>query len=59
MTFCFIQDVKPDSDAAKEGKKYEPVAKAQLKKMTKLFQQEVRKREAREKKEREDAEGTG
>ena len=34
-------DPKPDSDAAKAGAKYEPIAKAQLKKMTKLWQQEV------------------
>merc|ERR1711893_400787 len=37
------QDSKPDSDAAKAGQKYEVVAKSQLKKMTKLYQQEVRK----------------
>jgi hypothetical protein len=35
-------DPKPDSEAAKAGAKYEPIAKAQLKKMTKLWQQEVR-----------------
>jgi len=51
-------DPKPDSEAAKSGAKYEPIAKAQLKKMTKLWQQEVRKVEAREKKEREDSEAT-
>ena len=34
-------DPKPDSEAAKSGAKYEPIAKAQLKKMTKLWQQEV------------------
>jgi hypothetical protein len=36
-------DPKPDSEAAKSGAKYEPIAKAQLKKMTKLWQQEVKK----------------
>ena len=50
------QDSKPDSDAAKAGQKYEVVAKSQLKKMTKLWQQEVRKAEQRAKKEAEDAE---
>ena len=40
------------------GKKYEPVAKAQLKKMTKLWAQEVRKAAAKEKKDAEDAEAT-
>jgi hypothetical protein len=35
-------DPKPDSEAAKAGAKYEPIAKAQLKKITKLWQQEVR-----------------
>ena len=30
-----------DSEAAKAGAKYEPIAKAQLKKVTKLWQQEV------------------
>ena len=33
-------DVKPDSDAAKTGAKYELIAKAQLKKVTKLRQQD-------------------
>jgi len=42
-------DPKPESEAAKSGKKYEPIAKAQLKKMTKLWQQEVRKEEAKAK----------
>jgi len=42
-------DPKPDSEAAKSGKKYETIAKAQLKKMTKLWQQEVRKEEAKAK----------
>jgi len=46
-------DPKPDSDAAKAGAKYEPIAKAQLKKMTKLWQQEVRKMEAHLKAEKE------
>merc|ERR1712117_788571 len=50
------QDSKPDSEAAKAGQKYEVVAKSQLKKMTKLWQQEVRKAEQRAKKEAEDAE---
>ena len=36
-------DAKPDSDAAKSGAKYELIAKAQLKKVTKLWQQEVKK----------------
>merc|ERR1719464_892033 len=36
-------DVKPDSDAAKAGARYEVIAKAQLKKMTKLWLQEVKK----------------
>merc|ERR1712141_205319 len=52
------QDPKPESDAAKSGKKYEPVAKSQLKKMTKLWAQEVRKAAAKEKKDAEDAEAT-
>merc|ERR1719411_2293335 len=52
------QDPKPDSEAAKSGKKYEPVAKSQLKKMTKLWAQEVRKAAAKEKKDAEDAEAT-
>ena len=34
-------DVKPDSDAAKSGARYELIAKTQLKKVTKLWQQEV------------------
>jgi asparaginyl-tRNA synthetase len=46
-------DPKPDSEAAKSGAKYEPIAKAQLKKMTKLWLQEVKKAEAREKAEKE------
>ena len=50
------QDPKPDSDAAKAGQKYEVVAKSQLKKMTKLWQQEVRKAAERAKKEAEAAE---
>ena len=37
------QDAKPDSEAAKEGKLFDVVAKSQIKKMTKLWQQEVRK----------------
>merc|ERR1719481_1836565 len=37
------QDPKPDSEAAKSGQLYEVVAKSQLKKMTKLFAQEMRK----------------
>lgn len=36
-------DVKEGSEAAKAGKKYELIAKAQLKKVTKLWQQEVKK----------------
>ena len=35
-------DVKADSDAHKSGAKYELIAKAQLKKVTKLWQQEVK-----------------
>jgi len=46
-------DVKPDSEAAKTGAKYELIAKAQLKKVTKLWQQEVKKEEKREKAEKE------
>jgi len=46
-------DVKEGSEAAKEGKKYELIAKAQLKKVTKLWQQEVRKAEKRLEAERE------
>merc|ERR1719474_2207949 len=46
-------DVKPDSDAAKSGARYELIAKAQLKKVTKLWQQEVKKEEKREKAEKE------
>ena len=49
-------DVKEGSDAAKEGKKYEPIAKAQLKKVTKLWAQEVTKAQKRAKKEEEDRE---
>jgi len=46
-------DVKADSEAAKTGAKFELIAKAQLKKMTKLWQQEVKKEEKREKAEKE------
>ncbi len=49
------QDAKPDSEAAKEGKLYDVVAKSQIKKMTKLWQQEVRKAQERVKKEEEAA----
>jgi len=49
-------DVKADSDAAKSGAKYEVIAKAQLKKMTKLWQQEVKKEEKRLEKEKADEE---
>ena len=42
-------DVKEGSDAAKEGKKYEPIAKAQLKRVTKLWAQEVTKAQKRAK----------
>lgn len=42
-------------DGKEEGNRYEPVAKAQLKKMTKIFQAELRKGEAAKKKEEEDA----
>jgi len=54
--FNLFVDPKPDSDAAKAGAKYEPIAKAQLKKITKIWQQEVRKAEARAKAECEAAE---
>ena len=40
-------DVKAESEAAKTGAKYEVIAKAQLKKVTKLWQQEVKKEEKR------------
>ena len=35
------QDAKAESEAAKAGQLYEVVAKAQLKKQTKMFAQEV------------------
>lgn len=47
------QDPKEDSEAAKSGQLYEVVAKSQLKKMTKLWQQEVRKASEKAKKEAE------
>ncbi|XP_028416004.1 asparagine--tRNA ligase, cytoplasmic-like isoform X1 [Dendronephthya gigantea] len=43
-------------DSKEEGKKFEEIAKAQLKKVTKIFQQEQRKSEKREEKEAEKAE---
>ena len=46
-------DVKADSEAAKAGAKFELIAKAQLKKVTKLWLQEVKKEEKREKAEKE------
>jgi len=46
-------DVKEGSDAAKEGKKFDPIAKAQLKKVTKLWAQEVTKAQKRAKAEEE------
>merc|ERR1719378_1708273 len=46
-------DVKPESEAAKSGAKYELIAKAQLKKVTKLWQQEVKKEEKRLQQEKE------
>jgi len=46
-------DVKLDSEAAKTGAKFELIAKAQLKKVTKLWLQEVKKEEKREKAEKE------
>jgi len=49
-------DVKEGSEDAKAGKKYEPIAKAQLKKVTKLWQQEVKKAEKRLEKEKEEEE---
>jgi len=50
------QDPKPDSEAAKSGQLYEVVAKSQLKKMTKLFQQEMRKAAEKAKRDAEAAE---
>ena len=50
------QDAKADSEASKAGQLYEVVAKAQLKKQTKIFAQEQRKMADREKKEKEEAE---
>ncbi|CAB4056953.1 NARS [Lepeophtheirus salmonis] len=47
------QDVKPDSEEAKRGKLYEVVAKSQLKKITKLWQQEVRKADEKKKRDQE------
>jgi len=38
-----------------DGQQYEPIAKAQLKKVTKIWKEEQRKKEARKKKEEEDA----
>merc|ERR1719362_1275731 len=52
-------DVKPDSDAAKAGARYEVIAKAQLKKVTKLWLQEVKKEEKRIQQEKEAEEGRG
>ena len=49
FVFFLFQDPKPDSDAAKSGQLYEPVAKSQLKKMTKLWQQDVKKAAAKAK----------
>jgi len=46
-------DVKEGSEAAEAGKKFEPIAKAQLKKMTKLWQQEVKKAEKKLEQEKE------
>ena len=46
-------DVKADSEAAKSGARYEVIAKAQLKKVTKLWQQEVKKEEKRIQQEKE------
>ncbi|CAL4058665.1 unnamed protein product [Meganyctiphanes norvegica] len=43
-------------DAKEDGKKYEPVAKSQMKKLTKMWKDECKKKEARLKKEKEDAE---
>jgi len=51
-------DPKPDSEAAKSGAKYEIIAKAQLKKMTKLWLQEVKKEAARAKAAKEAEEAT-
>lgn len=46
-------DVKPESEAARAGAKYELIAKAQLKKVTKLWQGEVKKEKKRLEQERE------
>ena len=51
-----FQDAKPDSEAGKAGQLYDVVAKAQMKKITKLWQQEVKKQAARVKREAEEAE---
>ena len=40
--------MKADSEAAKAGAKFELIAKAQLKKVTKLWLQEVKNEEKRE-----------
>ena len=52
------QDAKAESEASKAGQLYEIVAKAQIKKQTKMWAQEAKKLEARLKKEAEDAEKT-
>eukprot|EP00096_Caligus_rogercresseyi_P003488 TRINITY_DN1658_c0_g1_i1.p1 TRINITY_DN1658_c0_g1~~TRINITY_DN1658_c0_g1_i1.p1 ORF type:complete len:569 (+),score=215.84 TRINITY_DN1658_c0_g1_i1:41-1747(+) len=50
------QDVKPDSEEAAAGKRYELVAKSQLKKITKLWAQEIRKADEKRKRDAEAAE---
>lgn len=50
------QDAKADSEAAKSGQLYEVAAKSQLKKMTRLLQQEVKKTAERVKKDADAAE---
>jgi len=50
------QDAKAESEASKAGQLYEVVAKAQLKKQTKQWAQEMRKMADRAKKEAEEAE---
>merc|ERR1712168_582123 len=50
------QDAKADSEASKTGQLYEVVAKAQLKKQTKIFSGEMKKLADRAKREAEEAE---
>jgi asparaginyl-tRNA synthetase len=50
---AILVDVDPLSDLAKTGAKYEAIAKSQLKKQTKLWQQEMKKAAAKAKQEAE------